>query len=62
MILVLCLWAAGKTPQDGPKEGSQVLLFLGAANMDPTVFSQPEEFRRRLLICELIELRSELNL
>lgn len=37
--------AKGKTPQDGPKEGSQVLLFLGAANMDPTVFSQPEEFR-----------------
>ena len=41
-----CFWAAGKTPQDGPKEGSQVLLFLGAANMDPTVFSEPEEFRR----------------
>jgi len=37
--------AKGKTLQDGPKEGSQVLLFLGAANMDPTVFSQPEEFR-----------------
>jgi len=35
----------GKTPEVGPKEGNQVLLFLGAANMDPTVFTNPKEFR-----------------
>eukprot|EP00434_Breviolum_minutum_P015529 symbB.v1.2.013675.t1/scaffold971.1/size148033/3 len=36
----------GKTPEIGPKEGNQVLLFLGAANMDPTVFTNPKELDR----------------
>lgn len=36
----------GKKWQDaGLKEGNQVLLFLGAANMDPAVFRSPADFR-----------------
>eukprot|EP00931_Biecheleriopsis_adriatica_P068079 TRINITY_DN42110_c0_g1_i1.p1 TRINITY_DN42110_c0_g1~~TRINITY_DN42110_c0_g1_i1.p1 ORF type:complete len:522 (-),score=117.64 TRINITY_DN42110_c0_g1_i1:20-1561(-) len=36
-------WKASCEP--GPREGDQVLLFLGAANMDPAVYDCPGEFR-----------------